>query len=346
MKKKLLAMVLGTAMLFGTLAGCGGTGSAVTEGSTEGTVEKQETAQSAETEETAEADGGEKKTLKIGMAWAILDDGQTNLTNGIKACFENAFPDYRIETTLTNADSDISKLIDDVESQIAKNPDVIFIMNSVGGEGIVPAINACAEAGIPVGIGSAIESDAPYTYLYEGFSHYACGEMQAKYMNSIYDETKEYYVACISGDAETSTGPERLQGFTEKFVDIHDNASVVVTGEGNFNTDDSQSLTEDWLISNPEINVICCVNDDEAQGAINACKAAGREDVIILGIDGSDVGKANVEAGDQAATVAIDFAGVAMDCAQAMVDCAEGKITGEKNEVKYTTENLNLITKE
>lgn len=339
MKKRLLSVLLSTAMAVSMLSGCGSSTTTETSEESSANVTTQ-----AEAGTTAKAEG-ETKTLKIGMAWAILDDGQTNLTNGIKACFENAFPDYTIESTLTNADSDISKLIDDVESLIAMNPDVIFIMNSVGGDGIVPAINACAEAGIPVGIGSAIEGDAPYTYLYEGFSHYACGQMQANYMNDIYDETMEYQVACISGDSETSTGPERLRGFIENFVDIHDNAQVVVTGEGNFNTNDSQGLTEDWLISNPEINVIVCVNDDEAQGAINACKAAGREDVIILGIDGSDVGKANVESGAQAASVAINFGGVAMACAQAMVDAADGKITGEKNDVKYTTENLELIVK-
>ena len=341
MKKRLLSVLLCAAMVMGSLAGCGSKTTAETSAGTSGET----TTQAEQTGDTGAAEG-EKKTLKIGMAWAILDDGQTNLTNGIKACFENAFPDYTIESTLTNADGDISKLIDDVESLIAKDPDVIFIMNSEGGDGIVPAINVCAEAGIPVGIGSAIEGEAPYTYLYEGFSHYACGQMQANYMNDIYDETMEYKIACISGDAETSTGPERLRGFTENFVDVHDNAEVVVTGEGNFNTNDSQGLTEDWLISYPEINVIVCVNDDEAQGAINACKAAGREDVIILGIDGSDVGRGNVASGDQAASVAINFGGVAMACAQAMVDAAEGKITGEKNDVKYTTENLELIVKE
>ena len=337
MKKKLLSIVLSTAMFISMLAGCGNE-----------TTKKENAAEVTPTNEITEtqATDGEKKTLKIGMAWAILDDGQTSLTNGIKACFENAFPDYTIDANLTNADGDISKLIDDVESQIVMNPDVIFIMNSVGGEGIVPAINACAEAGIPVGIGSAISADVPYTYLYQGFSHYACGQMQANYMNDIYDETMDYKVACISGDAQTSTGPERLKGFIENFVDIHDNAEVVVTGDGNFNTNDSQILTEDWLISNPEINVIVCVNDDEAQGAINACKEAGRGDVIILGIDGSDLGKANVESGDQAATVGINFAGVAMACAQAMVDAGMGNITGEKNDVKLTTENLELIVKE
>lgn len=291
-------------------------------------------------------DAAEKKTLKIGMAWAILDDGQTNLTNAIKKCFDENYPDYEIEYTLTNADGDIATLLNDVDAQIAKNPDVIYIMNSVGDTGIIPAIEACVEAEIPVGIGVAIGDEAPYTYLYEGFSQYACGQMQAEYMESIYDETAEYKVACITGDAGNVAGQERTAGFKENFVDKYDNVELVIEGEGNWNTDDSQSLAEDWLIAHPEINVIACVNDDEAQGVINACQAAGREDVIILGMDASDVGKGNVESKAQAASVGIDFFGVASACADAMIDCAEGEIEGTGNEVKLTTENLFTLARE
>lgn len=338
MKKKLLALILSTAMVF-SLTACGGTESKET--AEPGTEEQEAEAPAvAENEEAS----GEKTSIKIGMAWAILDDGQTNLTNAIMSCFEENFPDYEIETTLTNADGDISKLIDDVESLIATNPDMIYIMNSVGDSGIIPAIDACVEAEIPVGIGVAVEGGANYTYLYEGFSQYACGEMQANYMESIFDESMEYKVACITGDPGSTAGAERTAGFVENFVDKHDNAEIVIEGEGNWSTDDSQALADDWLISHPEINVIACVNDDEAQGVINACKAAGREDVIILGIDASDVGKANVESGDQAVSVAINFYGVASACAQAMVDCALGNL--DSNEVKLTTENLDLIVRE
>lgn len=342
MKKKLLALILSAAMVF-SLVACGDTNSET--GDTKEPVAEEDGEQTEEpAKEDAGSSEGEKQKIKIGMAWAILDDGQTNLTNAIMTCFEEEYPDYEIEATLTNADGDIAKLIDDVESLIAKDPDMIYIMNSVGDSGIIPAINACADAGIPVGIGVALEDEANYSYLYEGFSQYACGQMQANYMDSVYDEGAEYKVACIAGDAGSTAGAARIAGFVENFVDKHDNAEVVIEGEGNWSTDDSQALVDDWLISHPEINVIVCVNDDEAQGAINACKAAGREDVVILGIDATDVGKANVESGDQAATVAINFYGVASACAKAMVDCALGNL--DSNEVKLTTENLELIVKE
>lgn len=335
MKKKLLTIILSVAMVF-SLAAC-------KSANTQEETAKEQVDESETTEQAASGEA-EKQVIKIGMAWAILDDGQTVATNTIKSFFENDYPDYDIQTTLTNADSDISKLIDDVESLIATNPDMIFIMNSVGGNGIIPAINACVEAGVPVGIGVALEEEAEYTYLYEGFNQYACGMMQANYMESIYDENIQYNVACVSGDAGSTAGADRTAGFVENFVNKHDNARVVVEGEGNWSTDDAQSLTDDWLVSHPEINVIACVNDEEAQGVVNSCKAAGRDDVIILSIDGNDIGLALIESGDLAATVSINFMGYTSACAKSMVDCALGNL--DSNEVKLTTENLDLIARE
>ncbi len=291
--------------------------------------------------ETTQPEGEEKKSLNIGLSWAILDDGQTALTGLIKDSLDNDFPEYDISYTLTNADGDISKQISDVESLLATDPDMIFIMNSVGDVGIIPAINACNDAGVPVGIGVSTEG-ADYTYLYEGFSQYACGQMQASYLESVMDKSTQYNIALVSGDAGNTAGQDRTTGFKENFVDKYDNANVTVSGEGNWNTSDTQSLVDDWLVSFPEINVVVCVNDEEAQGAINACKAAGRNDVLVLGIDGGDIGVSNVESGDQACTVQIDFVKVAKAAAEAMVKCATGELDTDK--VTLTTENLVIIS--
>jgi len=280
----------------------------------------------------------EKTKLVIGLAWAILDDGQTNLTNAVKAHFDSDYPQYDIEYTLTNADGNISTLISDVESLIALNPDMIYIMNSVGDEGVIPAIQVCADASVPVGIGVAIKTDI-YTYLYEGFDQYSCGLVEANWMESYYQKNAgEYKVAYCLGNAGNSASDDRRNGFIENFVDKHDDVELVIEANCDWKTDTAQATVEDWLISHPEINVIACANDDMAQGVVNACAAAGRDDIIILGIDGSEVGLNNVKTGAQAMSCGINFDGVAKGCAQAMIDCIEGKLT--TNLVSLGTENL------
>ena len=328
MKKKILALTLAVMVAMG-VAACG---------TTDGDVKD-----SGETS-SAEKSDGNGDTLEIGLAFPMMDEGMTSLSDGIIHFLEENEEGVTVNTTLTNADSDINKLIADVESLIAKNPDCIYIMNSIGDTGVIPAVQACIEAGIPVGVGVSIDGYDGYTFLYEGFSQYACGQIQSEYMESIYDENAKYHCAVISGDAGNPSGMDRSNGFIETFIDAHDNADLVIQGEGNFKAADAQALAEDWLISHPEINVIACANDDEAQGVVNAVKAANRTDVTVLGIDATELGQSLVKAGDMACTCQIDFGGVAKGAADTIIDCARGKIEGTGNKVAFTTENLKMVT--
>jgi ABC-type sugar transport system substrate-binding protein len=288
----------------------------------------------------------DKKELVLGLAWGILDDGQTRLTNAVIDILTHEYPQYNIKYTLTNADGKITTLISDVESLLAKKPDLIYIMNSVGDNGVIPAIDACIEAGVPVGIGVAIPGDIKYSYLYEGFDQYSCGLVQAQWMEEYYSQNSEkvYKVAYVKGDAGNSSSDERRNGFVENFVNKHDNVELVIEANCNWVTGTAQATAEDWLIAHPELNVIACANDDMAQGVINACIAAGRDDILVLGIDGNDVGLANVRSGAQAMTCSISFVGVAKGCAQAMIDCVEGKL--ESSLVSLGTKNLIMVTKD
>jgi ABC-type sugar transport system substrate-binding protein len=292
------------------------------------------------------AASGGKKTVTLGLAWGILDDGQTKVSNTTIEFLTQKYPQYEIKYTLTNADGKIEKLISDVESLLAKNPDLVYIMNSVGDTGVIPAIEACMEAKVPVGIGVGVQGVSSYTYLYEGFDQYSCGLVQAQYMEDYYQKNpgSTYNVGYLLGDSGNSSSQARRDGFVENFVDKHDNVKLVIEANANWNTASAQAIVEDWLVAYPEINVIGCVNDDEAQGVVNACTAAGRKDIIILGIDGSDMGLANVASGAQAMTCSISFRGYAEGCAQAMIDCIEGKLTSKH--VSLGTKNLILVTKE
>jgi ribose transport system substrate-binding protein len=334
MKKRLFAMAIAGIMAMSLTACSGGSG-------------EEANTDSPATEDGSAEDGSAAsgESLEIGLAFPLLDEGMSALSDAIIHFLEENEQGIEITTTLTNADSDINKLIDDVESLIAKDPDCIYIMNSIGDTGVIPAVQACVDAGIPVGVGVSIEGYNEYDFLYEGFSQYACGQMQAEYMESIYDENAQYNCAVITGDAGNPSGADRSNGFIENFIDKHDNAELVIMGEGNFNTDDAQALAEDWLIAHPEINLIACANDDEAQGVVNAVKAANA-DVIVLGIDATDLGKSLIESGDMDCTVQIDFGGVAKSAAENIIKCAQGGFEGTGNEVKLTTENLKLVTAE
>ena len=63
---------------------------------------------------------------------------------------------------------------------------------------------------------------------------------------------------------------------------------VLAEQSGQNTTDGAMATMEDLLNRFPgEINAVLCHNDDTAIGAMNACKSAGVDDMIIVGFDGN-----------------------------------------------------------
>jgi len=70
--------------------------------------------------------------------------------------------------------------------------------------------------------------------------------------------------------------------------------------EGGNATDVSYKACADALTANPDINIIYCINDTTAQGAIQAVAEAGLEgQVMIVGKDAAPLGKQNIADGKQ-----------------------------------------------
>jgi ribose transport system substrate-binding protein len=62
---------------------------------------------------------------------------------------------------------------------------------------------------------------------------------------------------------------------------------------------------EDILASNPDVPGVFCINDNEAVGAIEALKAAGKlGQVKVVGFDANPDAITSIQAGEMSATVA------------------------------------------
>lgn len=77
---------------------------------------------------------------------------------------------------------------------------------------------------------------------------------------------------------------------------------MVAQQTANWEQTEGYEKTETILQSNPEITGIICGNDTMAVGAAEACKAAGRTDIKIIGVDGSDEAAALIRAGEMTGT--------------------------------------------
>ena len=101
----------------------------------------------------------------------------------------------------------------------------------------------------------------------------------------------------IYGQEGDNTSNMRREGYQAAC----DEAGVTVLQalSGQNTTDGATKTMEDLLNAYPDqIDIVLCHNDDTAIGAMNACKSAGIEDMIIVGFDGNASAVDLILAGD------------------------------------------------
>lgn len=101
---------------------------------------------------------------------------------------------------------------------------------------------------------------------------------------------------------ESDTNASVRSGAFHEVIDQYDELEMVAQQTANWEQTEAYSKTETILQSNPEITGIICGNDTMAVGAAAACTAAGRTDIKIVGVDGSDEAAAEIKKGTMVGT--------------------------------------------
>jgi ribose transport system substrate-binding protein len=123
---------------------------------------------------------------------------------------------------------------------------------------------------------------------------------------------------------------ERAVGATQEFqkypgITVVQRVHIEVPGPVDF----ARKVTEDLLTANPvkgSINGIWAGWDEPAYGAVQAINRAGRTEIKVVGIDGTDFAKAEIDKkGPFVATIQQDFDGMAKMLVGAISDYFAGK---------------------
>ena len=94
--------------------------------------------------------------------------------------------------------------------------------------------------------------------------------------------------ANITGEPNDQQYIDRKQGLTDALA-ARDDIEILDEYNVQNSKDLGMSTTEDCLMSYDSFDAIVCQNDDAALGVVQALKSAGMlEDVLVLGVDGSD----------------------------------------------------------
>ena len=126
----------------------------------------------------------------------------------------------------------------------------------------------------------------------------------------------------------------RMAGFEE--VGLLDYFDVVATQTANWKRDEAMALAEDWITTYGEdLKAIICENDDMGMGALSAAQAAGRDDIIIGGVDGLEDAVQAVKDGTYGVSVLQDSAGQGATGVDVAVAAAKGEEIAKDTRIPF-----------
>jgi galactofuranose transport system substrate-binding protein len=194
-----------------------------------------------------------------------------------------------IDLELTNANSQLSKQIADINTLLAKGVDVLIVA-PLNSDGLEPAFNAAAQQGVPVvTVDRELSSGFCENWItFIGSDFYEQGKRAAQAM--IESTGGKGKVAILLGSSGNNVTTDRTAGFVDEVKKSAPEMQIVAQQTAEFARDKGQEVTEQLMQADPSINAIYAENDEMALGAVTALEGMGKApgtDVKIVSIDGT-----------------------------------------------------------
>ena len=318
MKRKLISVLLCSAMAATLLAGCGGSES---DSSSEGgaaansasTTSESTDANSTSTSSNSGAEGGGK--VGISMPTQSLERW-----NRDGSYLDEQFQAAGYETIVTYSDNDSSRQVNDIQNMLAEDVDLLIVA-AIDGAALNTAMDEAADAGVPViAYDRLILNDAVSYYV--SFDNYSVGTLQGEYIVDALDlenaGDKTYNIELTAGDPADNNAPYFFNGAMDVLQPYIDAGTLVVpSGQTDFDTvataqwntdtalERAQNILASYYADGTQLDAWLCSNDSTALGVSQALTSdyAGSNTVIVTGQDGDEANLKNIVDGIQSMTV-------------------------------------------
>ena len=174
-----------------------------------------------------------------------------------------------------------------------------IICDNAGADASIEAIQKAYDAGIPTFL---IDREINQTGL--AISQIVADNAQgAAAIAEVWVEAMNYegkYAELLGLESDTNC-QVRSDNY-HSVIDEYPDLEMVAQQSANWDQTEAYEKTEAILQANPEITGIICGNDTMACGAVQACIDAGRDDIKIIGLDGSDDAANYIKSGDMVGT--------------------------------------------
>lgn len=326
--RKILSLGLSAAMVLGLLAGCSNTPapSASNSPSTGATTP-------ATTPATQKPEEG-KKEIVIGCTLQNLSEEFMTM---LKGAMELKLAEYdNVKLIVNDAESKPDKQASQLDSFVAQGVDAVII-SPVDADALAPAVKSVTDAGIPV-ITCSADVTGDMGQIWVGSENENGGEIEMKYVAEQLGGKGN--IAVLRGPLGAFAEQGRFRGYETVLADYPD-IKIVYDQTANWQREDAMSQIENLLTAGNQIDAIVCQNDGMALGALEAVKAAGKKDAIIItGIDAIQDALDSIKAGELDATCFQDAIGQGQSALEMAVKAANGE-TIERNNIPFE-----LVTKD
>jgi ribose transport system substrate-binding protein len=242
---------------------------------------------------------------------------------GVEARAEGVGAEYFM---LAPPKDDVSVQLGMIQDAATRGADAI-IMNTHDESAAAPVVKAAVEQGIAVVLVNSDIADFPTpVQAVVGYKQRPGDKKVGEYAVEQAAGAEVKY-GVIEG-APSYFSDERVGGWREGVAGA-DNFAEVASVNGQWSVDGGNAAALDLLQAHPEINVVFAANDYMAQGAVQALKALGRDDVTVYGSDGdTNSGLEEVAAGTIKATLDTAPYQMGQIAVQVALDCLGGRIEG------------------
>lgn len=243
---------------------------------------------------SSSAGGGAAGTPVIGLA---LSTQNNPFFVELKDGAQKAAKDAGVQLVVVDAQDDPARQISSVEDLIQKRVSVI-LLNPTDSSALAGAVQSAQRANIPV-ITLDRGVDGAEVASHIASDNIAGGKMAADFLARQLNGKGN--VIELQGVAGTSAARERGKGFDDAIAGT--GLKIVAQQPANFDRAQGLSVSENLLQGNTDVQAIFAQNDEMALGAVQALAGKDKK-ILVVGFDGTPDGKATVQNGTMAATVA------------------------------------------
>ena len=276
LSRKLIVTLASVATLGMGLAGCANGG-----GDTSESAKEEAPAATEEATEAAEdaAEGGAEGGAEVKSVGMTLQDLSNPFFAAMQEGMQAKAKEDGFDLNIQDARQDVGTQSDQIDTFIQQGVDLILV-TPVDTDGVGAAVGRAEAAGIKV---VAVDASAAGASAEVTTDNTMAGQLACEALVQKLDGKGNILI--VDGTPQTAV-QDRIKGCEAYIADFPD-INVLAKQSGTNDRASALQVTTDMLTANAEVDGIFAINDPSALGADLAVQQAGRDGIVIVGVDGS-----------------------------------------------------------